>query len=209
MPSLIPVSTPSARAAWAASHISVSVYLPSSLATVLDDVADVSPVDARFLHLAHQGVACVAALTAAGAQHAKQLRDPFLVWTKIGHGEAPSERDVVVQDLARCGASRRDRLAWRLVERARLGRRDRAHVDGFLLRVGFSVVVVPERKVPVPGQSNNRCRSPTPCSGCECSYSSSKTDRRFRIAARRSRIFHFQKWRRSFPAAVRRADLRA
>ena len=91
---MIPASTPSARAAWRELlHFIFGVFALVALAVAFDRVADIGPANALALHGALQGSERVAALAAAGAQHAKQLRDPFLVWTKIGHGGAPSSID--------------------------------------------------------------------------------------------------------------------
>src|SRR5262249_18355371 len=43
----------------------------------LELVADVGPANARAFHDPPRGGECVAALPAAGAQHANELRDPF------------------------------------------------------------------------------------------------------------------------------------
>ena len=89
-PIFIPASTPSVRASLGEFlHLGLGVF---AVVVTLDRVADVGPGDALALHDALQGSERVAALAAAGAQHAQELRNPFFVWTKIGHGDAPSSR---------------------------------------------------------------------------------------------------------------------
>ena len=77
-------------------HFALGVFALVMFAAVLDHVADVGPGNAVALHDALHFSKRIAALAAAGAQHAKQLRDPFLAWTEIGHGGRPSSKRNIV-----------------------------------------------------------------------------------------------------------------